>query len=140
MREDDLEREIRAHLDLEAEELRQTGLTREQAAYPTLLKEGIREMAGWTSSERLAQDLRYGARLLRRSPGFSIVAILTLALGVGAFALTRVLTKFLWGVRPTDPATFVAVSLLLAAVALAASYLPARRATKVDPMIALRYE
>jgi putative ABC transport system permease protein len=59
---------------------------------------------------------------------------------IGAFALTRVLTKFLWGVRPTDPATFIAVSLLLAGVAVLASYLPAQRASKVDPMVALRYE
>ena len=59
---------------------------------------------------------------------------------LGAFAITRVLEKFLWGVRPTDPVTFIVVSLLLAAVALLASYLPARRATDVDPMVALRYE
>ena len=58
----------------------------------------------------------------------------------GSFALTRFLTSQIWGVSVTDPWTFASVLALVVATGLAACYVPARRATRVDPLVALRYE
>ena len=69
------------------------------------------------------------------------MALVGVAAGVAAsFGLTRLLTAQLFGVKPSDPLTFAAVPLILLAVALAAAYIPALRASRVDPLVALRHE
>ncbi len=93
--------------------------------------------------KEVMQDVRISLRVLLKGPGFTAVAVLSLAVGSGlavSFTLTRVISSLIYGVRPTDPVTFIMVALILIAVAALASYLPARRAARVDPMLALRSE
>ena len=92
---------------------------------------GIRLALGAQRSDVLRLVIRQGA----------ILAVLGAVIGIAAaLAVTRYLQSFLFGVKPSDPVTIIAVAFGLIAVALLASYIPARRAMKTDPMVALRYE
>jgi predicted permease len=92
---------------------------------------GIRMALGGSAGDVMGLILRQGVRMV----------LIGLAIGLAAaLGITRVMTQLLIGVRPNDPMTYAAVALLLAMIALAACWIPARRATRVDPGVALRYE
>ena len=92
---------------------------------------GIRMANGAQRRDILKLVVGHGLRL----------ALIGVAIGIGvSLALTRLVAQFLYDVKPTDALTFVVVAIVLTAVALGAAYIPARRAAKVDPMAALRYE
>jgi putative ABC transport system permease protein len=92
---------------------------------------GIRMALGAQTGAVLKLAVGYGLKLVIAGVAIGLIA---------AVALTRVMSTLLYGVTATDPTTFTLISLLLVCVAAVASYIPARRATKVDPIIALRYE
>ena len=92
---------------------------------------GIRMALGGSARDVMNLILHQGVRMV----------VIGLAVGVlAALGITRVMTGLLIGVSPNDPLTYVAVALLLSSIALLACWIPARRATRVDPGIALRYE
>lgn len=119
-RDDELDEEIRTHLRMAAEERIERGESADQARSQALrefgnvglIKEVTREIWGWTSMERLFEDVRFARRMMLKNPGFTLIAICTLALGIGANTaiftlLDKVLIRLLPVAEPQELVSFV---------------------------------
>jgi len=177
--------ELEFHLESYAEDLMRSGLSREEAMRRARAelgsiaarKENCREAWGTHVFDELRGDVRYAARMLAKSPGFTAIAVGSLALGINeigirmalgaqprrvlgmvlreaswlaaigivaglcaSLGMGRLIASMLYGLKSWDPATLAGAASLLIAVAMGASWIPARRAAGVDPMRALRHE